>query len=184
MAEGVDRRLDALVMSPFLGAVREPAHRPGDSGSIPPREEQVGGAARHAHAALCLLQHRRQELPAGRGGRQPGPERRGGSPVCLRLLAVAGPSPGPGACPFTLDVRRMGCSPGRQLLSAATGADPGAVPTPATSKPCQSQNAVQSTDDPAGPSLPPSCPLQRVPTYCSGTGEPWGSAPSHLRGWL
>ncbi|VCX43033.1 unnamed protein product, partial [Gulo gulo] len=65
---------------------REPTHGPGDGRGIPPGEEQVGGAPHHAHAPLRLLQHCHQELPPGRGGRQPGSERCRGSPVRLRLL--------------------------------------------------------------------------------------------------
>jgi hypothetical protein len=68
------RWLDCCVTSDCLGASREPAHCSGDSRSIPPREEQMGGPPGHAHAPLCLLQHCHQELPPCCGGCYPGSE--------------------------------------------------------------------------------------------------------------
>lgn len=100
-----NRRPDSSVRFGSVGSFREPADRPGDSRGLPPGEEQVGGPAGHAHAPLCLLQHRHQELPPGCGGRHPGPERRRGSPVCHRLLAVPRPAPLPGPDHWTLHRR-------------------------------------------------------------------------------
>lgn len=73
--------------SALFCASRKPADCPGVCGGFPPREEQVGEPAPHAHPTLRLLQHRGAELPAGRRRGEPGPERRRGGPVPLRFLA-------------------------------------------------------------------------------------------------
>ncbi|XP_074781711.1 kelch domain-containing protein 8A isoform X3 [Athene noctua] len=76
---------------------RKSANRPGVCRGLPPREEQVGEPAPHAHPTLRLLQHRGPELPAGRRRGEPGAEQCRGGPVPLRFLAssclVVAPAP-------------------------------------------------------------------------------------------